>query len=137
MQPSTNNNSELSIVNYPLSILYEDNHLIAINKTCRDIVQGDKTGDMPLSEKLKAWLKVKYNKPGNVFVGWERYGKPTGQLSRTSRLQMRENWSIGWCATRSRTKVMLTTRNARTAKKPFSITVSSPALKIIIYWKLT
>ena len=69
MQPSTNNNSELSIVNYPLSILYEDNHLIAVNKTCRDIVQGDKTGDMPLSEKLKAWLKVKYNKPGNVFVG--------------------------------------------------------------------
>ena len=69
MQPNTNNNSELSIVNYPLSILYEDNHLIAVNKTCRDIVQGDKTGDMPLSEKLKAWLKVKYNKPGNVFVG--------------------------------------------------------------------
>lgn len=69
MQPSTNNNSELSIVNYPLSILYEDNHLIAVNKTCRDIVQGDKTGDMPLSEKLKAWLKVKYNKPGNVFIG--------------------------------------------------------------------
>ena len=69
MQPSTNNNSELSIVNYPLSILYEDNHLIAVNKTCRDIVQGDKTGDIPLSEKLKAWLKVKYNKPGNVFVG--------------------------------------------------------------------
>ena len=69
MQPSTNNNSELSIVNYPLSILYEDNHLIAVNKTCRDIVQGDKTGDMPLSEKLKVWLKVKYNKPGNVFVG--------------------------------------------------------------------
>ena len=69
MQPSTNNNSELSIVNYPLSILYEDNHLIAVNKTCRDIVQGDKTGDMPLSEKLKVWLKVKYNKPGNVFIG--------------------------------------------------------------------
>lgn len=69
MQSSTNNNSELSIVNYPLSILYEDNHLIAVNKTCRDIVQGDKTGDMPLSEKLKAWLKVKYNKPGNVFIG--------------------------------------------------------------------
>ena len=69
MQPITNNRQELSIVNNPLSILYEDNHLIAVNKTCRDIVQGEKTGDMPLSEKLKAWLKVKYNKPGNVFVG--------------------------------------------------------------------
>ena len=69
MQPITNNRQELSIVNNPLSILYEDNHLIAVNKTCRDIVQGDKTGDMPLSEKLKVWLKVKYNKPGNVFIG--------------------------------------------------------------------
>lgn len=69
MQPITNNRQELSIINNPLSILYEDNHLIAVNKTCRDIVQGDKTGDMPLSEKLKVWLKVKYNKPGNVFVG--------------------------------------------------------------------
>lgn len=52
-----------------MDILYEDNHIIAVNKTCREIVQGDKTGDMPLSEMLKIWLKKKYNKPGNVFVG--------------------------------------------------------------------
>ena len=52
-----------------MDILYEDNHIIAVNKTCREIVQGDKTGDMPLSEMLKIWLKEKYNKPGNVFVG--------------------------------------------------------------------
>jgi len=52
-----------------MEILYEDNHLIAINKTCHDIVQGDKTGDEPLSEKLKTWLKTKYTKPGNVFIG--------------------------------------------------------------------
>ena len=52
-----------------MEILYEDNHLIAINKTCHDIVQGDKTGDEPLSEKIKTWLKEKYTKPGNVFVG--------------------------------------------------------------------
>ena len=52
-----------------LQILYEDNHIIAINKRCGDIVQGDKTGDTPLSEIVKSYLKEKYNKPGNVFLG--------------------------------------------------------------------
>ncbi|MDH6356989.1 RluA family pseudouridine synthase [Parabacteroides sp. PF5-9] len=52
-----------------MEILYEDNHLIGVSKTCNEIVQGDKTGDIPLSEQLKEWLKAKYNKPGNVFVG--------------------------------------------------------------------
>ncbi|MBP8945136.1 MAG: RluA family pseudouridine synthase [Paludibacteraceae bacterium] len=52
-----------------MEILYEDNHLIAINKTNSDIVQGDKTGDEPLSEKVKKYLKEKYNKPGAVFLG--------------------------------------------------------------------
>jgi 23S rRNA pseudouridine1911/1915/1917 synthase len=52
-----------------MEVIYEDNHLLAVNKTCREIVQGDKTGDTPLSELLKAWLKEKYQKPGNVFVG--------------------------------------------------------------------
>lgn len=50
-------------------LIYEDNHIIAVDKTCREIVQGDKTGDKPLSEMLKVWLKEKYRKPGNVFVG--------------------------------------------------------------------
>lgn len=50
-------------------ILYEDNHIIVINKKASEIVQGDKTGDEPLSEKLKNYIKIKYNKPGNVFVG--------------------------------------------------------------------
>ena len=50
-------------------VLYEDNHIIAVNKTCREIVQGDKTGDTPLSEQLKVWLKEKYAKPGQVFLG--------------------------------------------------------------------
>lgn len=52
-----------------LEVLFEDNHLIAVNKRCGDIVQGDKTGDQPLSEVVKAYLKLKYNKPGNVFAG--------------------------------------------------------------------
>ncbi len=50
-------------------ILYEDNHLIAVNKLPSEIVQGDKTGDMPLSEEVKLFLKEKYSKPGNVFLG--------------------------------------------------------------------
>lgn len=52
-----------------LQVLYEDNHIIAINKRSSDIVQGDKTGDKPLSEVVKQWLKEKYSKPGNVYVG--------------------------------------------------------------------
>ncbi len=52
-----------------MEVLYEDNHIIAVNKSCSDIVQGDKTGDKPLSEKVKEFLKKKYNKQGNVFLG--------------------------------------------------------------------
>lgn len=52
-----------------MEVLYEDNHLIVVNKSPGEIVQGDKTGDEPLSEKVKKYLKEKYHKPGNVFVG--------------------------------------------------------------------
>lgn len=52
-----------------MTVLYEDNHIIVVNKQSGEIVQGDKTGDVPLSDMLKAWLKEKYNKPGNVFLG--------------------------------------------------------------------
>ena len=52
-----------------MTVVYEDNHIIVVNKTASEIVQGDKTGDTPLSEMVKEYLKVKYNKPGNVFVG--------------------------------------------------------------------
>lgn len=52
-----------------ITVLLEDNHLIVINKKASQIVQGDKTGDVPLSEHLKNYLKVKYNKPGKVFLG--------------------------------------------------------------------
>ena len=57
--------------NIPVSerILYEDNHLIIVHKLSGEIVQADKTGDEPLSEKVRAFLKEKYQKPGNVFVG--------------------------------------------------------------------
>ena len=52
-----------------LDILYEDNHLIAINKKAGDRVQGDKTGDTPLSDFVKAYIKKIYKKPGEVFLG--------------------------------------------------------------------
>lgn len=52
-----------------MTVVYEDNHIIVVNKAPSEIVQGDKTGDQPLSDKVKVYLKEKYNKPGNVFVG--------------------------------------------------------------------
>jgi len=52
-----------------MNILYEDNHLIAVAKKAGDIVQGDKTGDVPLPDLVKAYLKEKYQKPGNVYLG--------------------------------------------------------------------
>jgi 23S rRNA pseudouridine1911/1915/1917 synthase len=60
------------------SILFEDNHLIVINKKPSEIVQGDKTGDQTMPDTIKEYLKVKYNKPGNVFCGViHRLDRPT------------------------------------------------------------
>ena len=52
-----------------MEVVYEDNHIIVVNKAAGEIVQGDKTGDKPLSEMVKEYIKVKYSKPGNVFCG--------------------------------------------------------------------
>ncbi len=61
-----------------MEVLYEDNHIIIVNKTCREIVQGDKTGDTTLGEQIAAYIKEKYAKPGNVFVGVaHRLDRPT------------------------------------------------------------
>lgn len=61
-----------------LQVLHEDNHLIIVNKRVGDIVQGDKTGDKPLSEIVKEYIKDKYNKPGEVFLGVvHRLDRPT------------------------------------------------------------
>ena len=62
-------------------IVYEDNHIIVVNKHTGEIVQGDKTGDEPLVETLKKYLKEKYAKPGNVFCGVvHRLDRPVGGL---------------------------------------------------------
>lgn len=78
-----------------LCVIYEDNHLIIINKRAGDIVQGDKTGDAPLSEIVKAYLKKKYNKPGEVFLGVvHRLDRPTTGIvvfARTSKALTRLN----------------------------------------------
>lgn len=64
-----------------LQVLFEDNHLIVVNKRVGDIVQGDKTGDSPLSEVIKQYLKEKYNKPGNVYLGVvHRLDRPTSGI---------------------------------------------------------
>ncbi len=52
-----------------MTVLYEDNHIVIVNKSASEIVQGDKTGDTPLVETVKMYLKEKYHKPGNVFLG--------------------------------------------------------------------
>ena len=65
-------------MNHELQILYEDNHVIVINKQASDIVQGDKTGDETMPDHIKEYLKVKYEKPGNVFCGVvHRLDRPT------------------------------------------------------------
>lgn len=78
-----------------MTVLYEDNHIIAVNKTCNEIVQGDKTGDTPLSETVKAYIKTKYNKPGEVFLGvTHRLDRPTSGVvlfARTSKALTRLN----------------------------------------------
>ena len=78
-----------------MEVLYEDNHIIAVNKTCNEIVQGDKTGDIPLSETVKAYIKEKYNKPGGVFLGvTHRLDRPTSGVvlfARTSKALTRLN----------------------------------------------
>ena len=78
-----------------LQVLHEDNHIIIVNKRAGDIVQGDKTGDKPLSDVVKEYIKAKYNKPGAVFLGTvHRLDRPTSGVviyARTSKALERLN----------------------------------------------
>ena len=78
-----------------LQILYDDNHIIIVNKRAGDIVQGDKTGDKPLSDVVKEYIAEKYNKPGNVYLGVvHRLDRPTTGLvifAKTSKVLPRLN----------------------------------------------
>jgi len=81
--------------NLPIDVIYEDNHLIVVNKRSGDIVQGDKTGDAPLSDIVKAYIKKKYNKPGDVYLGTvHRLDRPTTGIvlfAKTSKALTRMN----------------------------------------------
>ena len=78
-----------------MQVIYEDNHIIIVNKQSGEIVQGDKTGDRPLSETVKEYIKVKYHKPGNVFLGVvHRLDRPVSGLvvfAKTSKALARLN----------------------------------------------
>ena len=78
-----------------LQVIYEDNHIIIVNKRAGDIVQGDKTGDTPLNDIVKSYLKEKYNKPGNIYLGVvHRLDRPTSGIvlfSKTSKALPRLN----------------------------------------------
>lgn len=76
---TTSNSKHSTAVN--LQVIHEDNHLIVINKRPGDIVQGDKTGDAPLSDIVKQYLKIKHKKPGNVYLGVaHRLDRPTSGI---------------------------------------------------------
>ena len=100
----------------PIQVIYEDNHLLVVNKRPGDLIQGDRTGDMPLSEKAKAYIKKKYDKPGNVYLGVpHRLDRPTSgvvvfaktskALSRLNRLfSSRDITKIYWAIVQSAPK---------------------------------
>ena len=97
-----------------MTVVYEDNHIIIVNKTASEIVQGDKTGDTPLSETVKQYLKEKYQKPGNVFIGvTHRLDRPVSGLvvfAKTSKAleRLNEMFRVGsvkkiyWAITKER-----------------------------------
>ncbi|MEN8223852.1 MAG: RNA pseudouridine synthase [Bacteroidota bacterium] len=101
----------------PSEVLYEDNHIIIVNKRSSDIVQGDKTGDIPLSEIVKQYIKEKYNKPGEVYLGVvHRLDRPVSGaviFARTSKALTRLNEMI-------RDRKIQKTYWAVTAEKPTS-----------------
>ena len=85
----------MKLITEELDILFEDNHLIIVNKPCGILVQGDKTGDVPLLEIIKQYIKKKYDKKGNVFVGLvNRIDRPTSGIvifTKTSKALSRMN----------------------------------------------
>ena len=79
--PATNSAPKTVALFLFMEVLYEDNHLIIVNKAPGEIVQGDKTGDTPLADLVRLYIKEKYNKPGNVFCGVvHRIDRPVGGL---------------------------------------------------------
>lgn len=137
-----------------MEIVYEDNHLIIVNKAPGEIVQGDKTGDKPLVDTLKDWLKEKYDKPGNVFCGVvHRLDRPVGGLvvfAKTSKAlaRMNEMFRNGevkktyWALSRNRPPkandrlVHFITSTERNNKSYASLTPRRDAKEAVLTYKL-
>ncbi len=135
-------------------IVYEDNHLIAVNKLPSEIVQGDKTGDVPLSEHVKAYIKKKYNKPGEVFLGViHRIDRPVSGVTvfaRTSKALSRMNEMVKqreikktyWAIVKNLPPepdgklVHYLSRNASKNKSFVSRKASSGSKEAILYYRL-
>jgi 23S rRNA pseudouridine1911/1915/1917 synthase len=136
-----------------LDIIYEDNHVIVINKSASDIVQGDKTGDETLPDRIKAYLKAKYDKPGNVFCGVvHRLDRPTSGavvFARTSKalerlnLQFRdkETNKVYWAITEKRpdehegTLINFLKKNEKQNKSYVHATEVPGSKKAILHYK--
>jgi len=137
-----------------MEILFEDNHIIAVNKSVADIVQHDKTGDEPLDEKVKKYLKKKYNKPGNVFAGVvHRIDRPVSGVvlfARTSKalerlnqmFQDKEVKKIYWAIVKnappkkSDTLVHYIVRNTKSNKSFANENETADSKKAILHYKL-
>ena len=137
-----------------LQVLFEDNHIIAINKRCGDIVQGDKTGDKPLSEIVKSFLKTKYSKPGNVYLGIpHRLDRPTSgvvMFAKTSKSLSRLNkifkdgkvQKYYWAVTKNKPKKQEETlthwlrKNERTNKSTYFKKETVKAKKAVLHYRV-
>ncbi|MEY3236290.1 MAG: hypothetical protein RI883_391 [Bacteroidota bacterium] len=141
-------------MNHDLQILYEDNHVIVINKRASDIVQGDKTGDETMPDQIKEYLKIKYEKPGNVFCGVvHRLDRPTSGavvFARTSKALERlnaqfrdkETNKIYWAIVETKpaksedTLVHFLKKNEKQNKSYASQTETPGSKKAILHYKL-
>ena len=137
-----------------LQVLFEDNHIIAINKRCGDIVQGDKTGDKPLSEIVKSFLKTKYSKPGNVYLGIpHRLDRPTSGVvifAKTSKSLSRLNkifkdgkvQKYYWAVTKNKpekqedTLIHWLRKNERTNKSTYFKKETVKAKKAVLHYRV-
>ncbi|WP_147678760.1 RluA family pseudouridine synthase [Algibacter pacificus] len=137
-----------------LQVLYEDNHIIIVNKRAGDIVQGDKTGDKPLSEVVKEYIAQKYNKPGNVYLGVvHRLDRPTTGIvvfSKTSKALPRLNklfvekdakktyWAVVKNAPPKRTDTLIhwLKKNSKNNKSYAYIKEVSNSKKAILHYKI-
>ena len=137
-----------------LQVLFEDNHIIAINKRCGDIVQGDKTGDKPLSEIVKSFLKTKYSKPGNVYLGIpHRLDRPTSgvvMFAKTSKSLSRLNkifkdgkvQKYYWAVTKNNTEKQEDTlihwlrKNEKTNKSTYFKKETVKAKKAVLHYRV-